>query len=310
MADQLIEPFPYEEAPESWEPSWLVKNLIQTEALNIIAGHPKSHKSMLRRYLVACMVSKSPAFGLFEAGSPLTRALVLLSEDHPGAERGMIDGILREQGFPDEEPRPIDFAQPFTFDLKQATHIKRLIALVKKKGYNLVTYDPLVNFSTAVENSNEEMGMIGKHLHWVARETGAAALMVHHSPKIPGQSVLQQIRGGGSLAGAANVAMVVEKFEQGNRHRIRRIAKSAPDDEVLNLWLDVGGSWIWSVDDQLTQAKVLEVLREHPKSTTPELAKILGRRKGDVAKKLGEMEAQTVAVSQNGNRKEWDIVEV
>ena len=123
----LIEPFPFEDAPESWEPHWFVENLIQTEALNLIVGHPKAHKSMLRRYFLSCMISRSPAFGLYEAQEPLRRALVLLSEDNPGAERNMIDSILREQGFPEDSKRQIDFALPYTFDLKQPVHIKKLI---------------------------------------------------------------------------------------------------------------------------------------------------------------------------------------
>ena len=301
----LIEPSPFEDAPKNWEPHWLIKDLIQTSALNLIVGHPKTHKSMLRRYFVSCMISGSPAFGLYKAQEPLRRALVLLSEDHPGAERNMIDGILREQGFPEDELRPIDFAEPYTFDLKQAVHIKKLIHLVKERDYNLVTVDPLVNFSTAVENSNEEMGLIGKHLHWMARETGAAALLVHHSPKVPGLSVLEAIRGGSALAGAANVAMVVDKLETSNRHKVRRIAKSAPDDEILALWLDVAGTWLWSEDGPLTLARIQAVVRKHPGVTTTEFAKLLGRRRSEVEKKLKEVESRAIRFEMKGQRKEW-----
>ncbi|RMH87415.1 MAG: hypothetical protein D6681_15140 [Calditrichaeota bacterium] len=109
--------------------------------------------------------------------------------------------------------------------------VKKLKKFMKDK--RLVVLDPLVMFHDLDENSNSHMDFLGRLFDRMARETGAAILLVHHT----GQDAVRNGRedhhvgrGGTALACACRAVWVLralsEKEAKGkeNPHKYRKLA--------------------------------------------------------------------------------------
>ncbi len=273
----LITPFPYLDAPEDWSPSWFVEDLIQVGGLNFIQGEPKAHKSMFRRYLLACIVMDQPVFGKFEIKRKLNKALVLLTEDHPGAERAIMDKIFDSYGVSREAGREkIMFAEPEFFNLLSAghSHLTNLGRAIRKNDIDLLILDPLCNFHHAQENDSTEMARVNGTFHHLIKQYGTTIIVVHHNNKGAvrmdsrgkriKQSVVNRGRGSSAIPAGANVIMDLENLNQSfgawQLHQLETKAKGARDTDLAILieCLERGEeTWLWRVaeDGELKKKK-------------------------------------------------------
>ncbi|KKL10288.1 hypothetical protein LCGC14_2557330, partial [marine sediment metagenome] len=267
----VIKLIPYLDAPENWKPDWLVKDLIQVEGLNFIQGEPKAHKSMLRRYLLACMLMDKPVFDHFPIKKSFNKALVLLTEDHPGAERAIMDKIFDNYGLPREEGREkIIFGDTSFFDLlhrgseQESAHITNLGKIIRKNDIDLLVLDPLCNFHHAQENDSTEMARVNGTFHHLIKEYGVTIIVVHHNNKGAvrkdarglriEQSVVNRGRGSSAIPAGANVIIDIENLNQNfgpwQLHKLQTKAKGARDTDLAILieCLDEGNeTWLWRV---------------------------------------------------------------
>lgn len=292
----------YEDAPEHYEPDWLIEGMIQADGLNIIAGVPKAYKSMLRRYLHACMIARSPAFGILPVPKRPVKMLQLLAEDHPGSERFIMDTILREMGYFGEIP--ITFAEPDHFLLDKPKHMLEFGKMLEGEGFDYFAIDPMFEYHSVEENSSSEMRKVTRSLHKLKKI--ATPLVIHHSGKTPleGQrrSVVDSLRGSSALPGAAN-ALIELTRRGGVRHEIRRRMKAADDADDWSVTLNPD-TWIWLMDEPFTRDRVLAIVCENPGWTCKEIATHMSRGVASVQSKLKQLlDLKLVRAEKDGRKK-------
>ncbi len=282
---------PYAEIDPNEEAEWVIEGLIQRGGVNFIAGAPKSHKSFLRKFLVASALTGGTVFEQFPVRTRPERVLTLIIEDRKAWERRTMDAMFDALGFVGEPD--IGICKPFGLKLNHPSHMKQLIALVKREGNDLVTIDPLIQFHDAEENKSSDMSMVLGRLHELAQF--ATVLIVHHSGKDrrkPGESqrsVEDSLRGSSTIGGAANVTVELTRIGLSASHKLRVSGKETESLDDIKLLLDIGDTWTWAVDGPLTPASLRSYILGHPGLTTNDLARRLGKRRDDISAFVKEL---------------------
>ncbi|KKL72192.1 hypothetical protein LCGC14_2087380 [marine sediment metagenome] len=282
---------PYTEIDPTEEAKWVIEGLIQKGGVNFITGEPKTHKSFLRKFLVASALSGKTVFDQFDVREPPQRVLTLIIEDRIAWERRTMDCMFDSLGYLLDPP--IGVCKPFGFKLNNSTHIKQLIALVKREGYDFVTIDPLIEFHSADENNASEMSAVTVALHQLAQF--ATLLVVHHSAKSqnrPGMaqgSVERSLRGSGVISGASSLTMELTRIGLSAAHKLRKSGKETESLDDIKLLLDINDTWCWELEGALTPERVRSYILGHPGLTTGDLARRLGKRKELVVEIVEEL---------------------
>ncbi len=93
--------------------------------------------------------------------------------------------------------------------------VKRVIKHIKRHSIVLLCVDPLANVHDCVENSNDEMNKVMVAFADIARETGCAISIVHHSSKGSGNAGdMNKSRGASSVTGAARIVRHVVGMDE------------------------------------------------------------------------------------------------
>jgi hypothetical protein len=278
----------WSDAPIDWEPTWIIENVWQFGALNFLAGPPKkARKSSLRRYLTACAISGKSAFGVFPVRRRVERVLSFVIEDHPGMERRAIQSILDAHGH--TRAPHIDFIRPLGFHLNNPHHLNELLALKAAEGYDLITFDPLIEFHGVDENSSSEMSQVAIALRKIMDEAGI--VLIHHTSKPPSDGpaftsrTLGESMRGSSVLGGVFDTMIRSYFAGKGRVKldfeIKLPVGSEPDAFEVEIDQD---TWLWRTAAPLTEDAVLQQVRLQPGITRSELVTQLARRRSDVLK--------------------------
>lgn len=282
---------PYADIDPTEEAEWVIEGLIQKGGVNFITGEPKTHKSFLRKFLVASALSGVTVFEQFPVREVPQKVLTLIIEDRKAWERRTMDAMFESLGYVLDPP--IGVCKPFGFKLNNTSHVRELIALVKREGYDFVTIDPLIEFHSSDENNASEMSAVTVALHQIAQL--ATLLVVHHSAKSankPGMaqgSVERSLRGSGVISGAASLTMELTRIGLSSAHKFRKSGKETESMDEIKLRLDIGDSWCWELESTLTPERVRSYILGHPGLTTNDLARRLGKRKEIVVDLVEEL---------------------
>ena len=68
-------------------------------------------------------------------------------------------------------------------DTRDEQQVEELAGLIKQKAAKLVIIDNLGYISGGADENSVEMVEVMAHLRWLAEETGAAIVVIHHSRK-------------------------------------------------------------------------------------------------------------------------------
>lgn len=103
----------------------------------------------------------------------------------------------------------------------------RIIAFCKRQDIGLLVIDPFVSTHDVPENDNTEIEKVVSEYRSIAKETGVAILLVHHTRKIGKDSEahagdVEASRGASSLIGAARIAFTLARMskETADKHGI------------------------------------------------------------------------------------------
>ncbi len=282
---------PYSEIDPTEEAEWIIEGLVQKGGVNFIAGREKSHKSFLRKFLVASALTGTTVFEQFPVRTVPKNVLTLIIEDRKAWERRTMDCMFDALSFAGDPP--IGICKPFGLKLNNPSHIAQLIALVKREGYDLVTIDPLIHFHSSSENEASEMSAVLGPVHDLAQYT--TVLVVHHSGKHrlkPGEQqgqVEDSLRGSSAIGGAANVTVELTRVGLSASHKLRVSGKETESLDDIKLLLDIGDTWTWALDGPLTPERLRSYILGHPGLTTADLTRRLGKRKDNVVSFLKEL---------------------
>ena len=298
---------PIADAPEDWTPEWVLEGLIQKNAINFILGAPKSHKTQMRRYLLACAFARQAAWDLHATGIAPENALVYLSEDHIGAERGRTMNIMRSFGI-NVLPNITFVDRPLGFDLKNASHMKLLRKVVEEDGFDYVSFDPFINFHTGAENDSSEMAPIMKGLLDLSSIT--TILINHHTPKetkdTKGRSVGHSGRGSSAVAGAANSTILVERSGKSLKHKVSFEMKSAAEPEVIHLMID-DQTWHWVEAEELSPESIIHYIEKHPGCGKNQVAAALAANRNQTFEVIDKMLHDKVLDVREGARRKQKL---
>ena len=124
------------------EQQWLIEGLWGVEDVGILAGQPKSCKSVLALHMAVSITSKHPCLGRFEA-TRQGRVLLYAAEDPDHVVRQRLDGICCHAGLNLAELDLWTITAP-TVRLDLEPHRQRLFATVAELEPTLLILDPFV----------------------------------------------------------------------------------------------------------------------------------------------------------------------
>jgi len=181
---------------------------------------------------------------------------------------------------------------------------KSLVQQFLEDGVSVAMFDPFVELHPADENSNVEIGQVGRVFRGIAIEAHAAVLLVHHTRKPPaGESTghagnMESARGAGSLVGVTRMGATLygvdektaERFgiPEDERHRYVRF-----DDGKNNLAL------ISSEPRFFKREGVNIGTPDDPEEVGVLRPVALGRRKGAAEQRAEDLAASVLSVMEN-----------
>lgn len=179
------------------EPDWLVENWWTLGSHGIIAGLPKSYKSVVSLDLAFSVASETPFLGIAEVNPKGVGPALIVQQENSlpllhdrlyklAHSRGISGGRVHSHGndsvvleFPPS--LPIHFYNDFSFDMASADDREALEEVIQLEGPSLVLFDPLyLMIGDADENSSKDMRPI---LSWLLRLRNlynTAVVVVHH----------------------------------------------------------------------------------------------------------------------------------
>jgi hypothetical protein len=214
------------------EVEWLVDGLLPRAGLAILAGDPKSFKSMLA--LEIAVAVSSAADGI--VGRSLLHGPVLFVEEE--GSRGKFRDRLRSMLHAIEQDPPDNLycAMHAGVRLDDAASMAALEELVNGVRPVLVVFDPLAAIHGAGESKNDEMARVLRPLARLAARNQFLALVIHHTTKPQadrkGTRLAQRIRGAGELAAVGDANIIMDREDE--RVRVRAEFRDA---EPIDFWL-------------------------------------------------------------------------
>lgn len=185
----------------------------------ILAGESEAGKSML-----SMEISLHLAMGLQLFGGTLLvpkkrRVLVLQCENpEPQLQQRLKRMITGLDIVVDDLGDSIAFADPKTvYDLLDAGCVQNIMEIVREYRADVVVIDPLSSFHYLEENDNSRMRSALDNITHISRETGCAAIVVHHYGKpVKERDDAYRLRGASSIKDWADtvISMTRKKHEE------------------------------------------------------------------------------------------------
>lgn len=196
---------------------WVIRGMVLRAAPNIIAGTPKSRKTMLALHMVISAAAGMPTwlerFPIMER----CRVLVLSHEDSKRETRRRLWRLARGLGI---DPRSLasnlriaDATEPFHFD--HAQEMARMEATIQAWRPRIILMDSLSRMHVADENSKREMNAVTGAWLTLAARFDLSIVTIHHLVKTSlSSSLINQLRGSGDIGAAVRHAVGVSKNDK------------------------------------------------------------------------------------------------
>jgi len=193
---------------------YIIDKYLATHTLNILYGAPGSLKSMIALSMGLCVAGGLPWLpGLFggNQGATVIKSPVIWIDMDNGQRRTdeRVDAMSKSMRLP--EDAPFYYVAMPTPSLV-ATDIESMGLLHDEIDHlkaRLVVIDNLGLVTGTVEENSAEMAQVMKNFRWIAEQTGAAFLILHHQRKggANGARPGDALRGHSSIEAAIDLAL-------------------------------------------------------------------------------------------------------
>ena len=210
---------------------YLLKGVISPNEISLWVGPPKCGKSFLLLYIAYMLSLRRSVFG--RRVKP-TRVLYVAAEGEGGIAKRLC-ALRHRHG---HSAAFYYIAQPIDL-LREPTVGNRdeIIDAAEAINAQLIVIDTLNRaLSGGDENGSQDMGMFIKHVGGIKHKTKAHIAIVHHGTKASGG---KSSRGHGSLEGADDAFIEVEKIDNGSRAATLVHSKDDADGARWGFKLDV-----------------------------------------------------------------------
>jgi hypothetical protein len=212
---KTVEPFPYaavctlsnETLPE------IIQGILGPQSVGVMAGPPNAGKTFLGLDLATHVAAKQPWFGRKVTGGPV----LYVASEAPGSVKIRARVLLSEK-FSDKPKLPLYIvtAAPALGDENEhVAECARLLATVKAiqaeegETVRLVVIDTLASVLGGGEENSNGMLLVAKCAKYLATNTEAAILLIHH----PNKGDATSLRGHSSLSGAVDTIISIAADE-------------------------------------------------------------------------------------------------
>lgn len=309
-------------------PAWMVDGIWSDRSHGIIAGEPKSYKSLIATEIAVAVASGCKAMGVFdvEVTGPV---LIVQEENTPWLmqsrlrkieyARGVsgsahIDKATGQLTLRQADDVQIELLNQTGFDLTDPSHLEMLERKVQVTRPALIILDPLyMMLGDADENSVRDMRPILQWLLQLKVRYGTGIVLVHHyskqgqTPRVGGQRML------GSMAfhGWVESALYIEKPEPENPHliKVRREHRNAEPQGSIELEIFTGNPQYdedYTVNVHLKEEEpddpIWVYVKKHEGSTVAKIAKALGCSKSTVVKRATKLEIELREVEKTDSQ--------
>lgn len=210
---------------------WVVRGLILRGAPNVIAGPPKSKKTMVALHLA---ISVAAGMDTWLGRFPIRpgRVLVMAHEDAKRETRRRLWRLARGMGIDprrlSETLRISDRSQPFHFD--NPTEMAGLVSTLEQWRPSVVLMDSLSRVHVGDENAKRDMNVVTDAWLTLAAKYDLAIVTIHHLVKVAeARGLISQLRGSGDIGAAL-------------RHAVG-VARDGKDADRLRLWSEGNSSY-------------------------------------------------------------------
>ena len=250
-SDSWAVPFSVFTAKHIEKPEWLVQNIWQKGTYGLIAGEPKTYKSVQATDLALSVASGRAFLNYFPVD---TRGAVLYVQEENNeqtvqdrvfkiaASKGLLTSTPGGWALPNDIP--LYFSNNCGIDLTQADSRKRLEDTIKELRPVLLILDPLYMMMGGVdENSAQEVGVILRWLTHLRNAYGLSIVVCHHYNKGgTGSSSRagQRVRGSSAFHAWVESAIYVKATTELYTVKLEREFRAFPTMPELTLKLTLG----------------------------------------------------------------------
>ncbi|HUG47984.1 MAG TPA: AAA family ATPase [Candidatus Limnocylindria bacterium] len=252
---------------------WLAEGIIPATGVVVLAGDPKSFKTLKALQLAVVVGGAARDF----LGRTVRHGPVVFVEEE-GSRHKLRERIrLMSDGLGLSDTPEIHFALHEGVRLDQGSSVALLGGLVAEVSPRLVVLDPLVMLHSGDENKASEMSRVMRALISLAAEHDCCVVVVHHvnkpqAERKPTRSA-QRLRGSSAFAGATDANLILDR----DGDYTARLRGEYRDAEPVDLYLELDPATLL-----LTPTDPPESLR---KVTRPDLLAYV-RERGRVGVKL------------------------
>jgi AAA domain len=209
------EPFPYsavgklsnETLPE------IIQGILGPQSVGVMAGVPNAGKTFLGLDLAAHVAANQPWFGRKVTGGPV----LYVASEAPGSVKIRARVVVSEK-FKDKPSLPlyiVTAAPALGDEVEHVAECSRLLATIQAiqsdegETVRLVVIDTLASVLGGGEENSNGMLLVAKCAKYLATNTEAAVLLIHH----PNKGDATSLRGHSSLSGAVDTIISISSDE-------------------------------------------------------------------------------------------------
>lgn len=266
-ADEWALPFQKFAVLDIEKPQWLVEGIWQKGTYGMIAGEPKTYKSVQATDLALSVASGKPFLGHFKVQTE-GAVLYIQEENNVQTVQDRVFKIASEKGLLTSTPKglalpsdlPIYFSNNFGINLTDKNSRELLEDTIKRIKPILVILDPLYMMMGGVdENNATEVGDLLKWLTHLRNVYGVSILLCHHYNKGNGNTRGgQRVRGSSAFHAWVESAIYVKATTELYTVKIEREFRAFPTMPELTFKLELGAPGELFYKPQLLGASEVE----------------------------------------------------
>jgi hypothetical protein len=244
------------ETPWSWstlksayEPKeprrYVVPGLLPMPSLSIVYGTPGSLKTMLLQDLAICVSSGTPWLTSLPHNPeakpypiPQPEPVLWIDVDN-GLDRLERRFAAMGRAYHVKEDAPIaytSFPSP-PFAAGDPKSVQVVLDKVLQDGAKLIVFDNLGTISGGADENSSQMVGVMSGLRQIAELGGCAVVVIHHKSKGTRDRPGDSLRGHSSIEGAVDLALLVEREENGDTVTVRSTkTRDTPVESFAALW--------------------------------------------------------------------------
>lgn len=308
------------------KPEWLVESIWSENAHGVLAGEPKTYKSVISTDLAVSIASGTPFLGQFKI--PTTGPVLIIQEENdPGEFQDRLNRIAFSRGLlgsgsmkgdyitlnPDVE-LPITIYNNQGFDLTDPRSFAFLRKKCRELNPSLIILDPFYLMTPGIdENSAAQVGPILARLLKLKQRYGVGIQLIHHYRK---QNLASPIYGAARMSGTGvfhrwfDSAVYVERDpKQENVVRLVPDHRGHAPQGAVRCAFDLGtdSDWYYHVDisnarsDKAEQhVRLKKLLEEDKKWTITKLRVEMGMSSADTLRQMLPQHGYTIKKYKSG----------